>query len=60
MYAVGLSGPGGKEGDRGIDCCRTWKGFDWDTLERLHQKGLDRKSRQQTKSVFLTDEVATR
>ncbi|WP_249127227.1 hypothetical protein [Bradyrhizobium sp. U87765 SZCCT0110] len=26
----------------------------------MHQKGLDRKSRQQTKSVFLTDEVATR
>jgi Domain of unknown function (DUF6429) len=30
---------------------RAWKGFDWDTLDRLHRKGVNK-----AKSVVLTDE----
>jgi hypothetical protein len=33
---------------------RAWKGFDWDTLDRLHRKGLIGVNK--AKSVVLTDE----
>lgn len=35
---------------------RAWKGFDWDTLDRLHAKGLISHPRTSAKSVVLTDE----
>jgi len=35
---------------------RAWKGFDWDTLGRLHQKGLIGDPVGKTKSVALTEE----
>ena len=35
---------------------RAWKGFDWDTLDRLHAKGLIGKPANQAKSVDLSDE----
>jgi hypothetical protein len=41
------------DGDR----VRAWKGFDWDTLGRLHQKGLISDPRSKAKSVVLSDEA---
>ncbi|WP_237212779.1 DUF6429 family protein [Ruegeria lacuscaerulensis] len=38
------------------DECRAWKGFDWDALDRLHQKGLILDPVGKAKSVVLTDE----
>ncbi len=38
------------------DYCRAWKGFDWDTLNRLYEKGLIDNPRNKNKSVVLTDE----
>lgn len=35
---------------------RVWKGYDWDILERLHEKGLITNPVGKTKSFFLTDE----
>jgi hypothetical protein len=35
---------------------RAWKGFDWDTLDRLHRKGLIGNQVNKAKSVVLTDE----
>ena len=35
---------------------RAWKGFDWDTLDRLHAKGLISDPRTKSKSILLTDE----
>src|SRR5688500_11475349 len=35
---------------------RAWKGFDWDTLDRLHRKGLIGDPVNKAKSVVLTDE----
>ena len=35
---------------------RAWKGFDWDTLDRLHRKGLIANPVNKAKSVVLTDE----
>ena len=35
---------------------RTWKGFDWDALERLHARGLIADPVNKAKSVILTDE----
>ena len=37
------------------DGFRAWKGHDWDTLERLHQKGMIDNPRGKAKSVVLTD-----
>lgn len=34
---------------------RAWKGFDWDALGRLHQKGLIDNPATKTKSVMLSD-----
>ena len=39
---------------------RAWKGFDWDSLERLHSKGLIASPRGTAKSVVLTDEGLAR
>jgi hypothetical protein len=38
------------------DGTRAWKGFDWDTLNRLHAKGFISDSVSKAKSVILTDE----
>ena len=35
---------------------RAWKGHDWDTMERLHAKGLISDPKSKTKSVVLSDE----
>jgi hypothetical protein len=35
---------------------RAWKGFDWDTLGRLHEKGMIGNPVGKAKSVALTDE----
>ena len=36
---------------------RAWKGFDWDTLDRLHEKGLISDPKRKAKSVALSDEA---
>ncbi len=38
------------------DGVRAWKGFDWHTLDRLHEKGLIDNPRGKTKSVVFTEE----
>lgn len=35
---------------------RAWKGFDWDVLNRLHEKGMIADPVNKAKSVVLTDE----
>lgn len=35
---------------------RAWKSFDWDALNRLHERGLISDPINKTKSVVLTDE----
>ncbi|MFP7675818.1 DUF6429 family protein [Marivita sp. S0852] len=35
---------------------RAWKGFDWDSMERLHEKGLISDPVGKARSVWLTDE----
>ena len=35
---------------------RAWKGFDWDTLDRLHEKGFIGDPKNKAKSVWLTQE----
>ena len=37
------------------DDFRAWKGFDWDVLDRLHQKGMIGNPVGKTKSVVFTD-----
>lgn len=39
---------------------RAWKGFDWDSLDRLHALGLIANPKSKAKSVVLTDEGARR
>ena len=36
--------------------CRTWKGFDWDVMRRLHEKGYITDPVSKTKSVVFTEE----
>jgi len=36
---------------------RAWKGFDWDALDRLHEKGLISNPKSRAKSVVLSDEA---
>lgn len=36
---------------------RAWKGFDWDTLDRLHEKGLISDPKSKAKSVVLSDKA---
>jgi uncharacterized protein DUF6429 len=38
------------------DGFRAWKGFDWDTMDRLHQKGLIDNPVNKTKSVALSED----
>jgi hypothetical protein len=38
------------------DGSRAWKGFDWETMNRLHQKGFISDPVGKAKSVVLTDE----
>ena len=38
------------------DGARAWKGHDWDTLDRLHRKGLILNPANKAKSVVLTEE----
>ena len=38
------------------DGCRTWKGFDWDAMDRLHAKGLISDPVGKAKSVMFTEE----
>lgn len=35
---------------------RSWKGHDWDVMNRLHEKGWIDNPKGKAKSVFLTDE----
>lgn len=35
---------------------RTWKGFDWDAMDRLHQKGMISDPVGKAKSVVFTEE----
>jgi len=37
-----------------LDDVRAWKGFDWDTLDRLHKKGLISNPIGKAKSVAFT------
>jgi hypothetical protein len=39
---------------------RTWKGFDWDSLDRLHAKGLISDPKGKAKSVVLSEEGMAR
>ena len=36
--------------------CRAWKSFDWDSMNRLHEKGLIENPVNKAKSVILTEE----
>ncbi|HYA99434.1 MAG TPA: DUF6429 family protein [Ktedonobacteraceae bacterium] len=38
------------------DYYRSWKGFDWETLDRLYEKGWIENPRSKAKSVLLTEE----
>jgi hypothetical protein len=38
------------------DGCRAWKGFDWDALDRLYEKGLIENPANKAKLVVLTSE----
>ena len=38
------------------DSDRAWKGFDWETLDRLYEKGWIENPRSKAKSVVLTEE----
>jgi hypothetical protein len=35
---------------------RAWKSFDWDTMDRLHEKGLITDPKKKAKSVGVTEE----
>ncbi len=47
MYLVSFSDP---------PASRAWKGFDWGTLDRLHEKGYIADPKSKARSVVLTDE----
>ena len=38
------------------DGCRTWKGFDWDVMNRLHEKGYISDPVGKAKSVMFSEE----
>lgn len=44
-----------RDGDR-----RAWKGFDWDTMDRLYEKGWIGDPKSKAKSVWISDEGAER
>ena len=35
---------------------RAWKGFDWDSMDRLYEKGFIHDPKRKTRSVILTEE----
>ena len=35
---------------------RAWKGFDWDAMDRLHEKGFISDPKSKAKSVIMTEE----
>ncbi len=37
------------------DGCRAWKGFDWDAMDRLYEKGYITNPRDKAKSVVFTE-----
>lgn len=39
------------------DAVRAWKGFDWETLNRLHEKGLISDPKSKAKSVILSEKA---
>jgi hypothetical protein len=39
------------------DAVRAWKSFDWDTLYRLHEKGLISDPKSKAKSVILSEKA---
>jgi len=39
---------------------RTWKGHDWDAMNRLHEKGYISDPKSKAKSVVMTEEGAKR
>lgn len=39
---------------------RTWKGFDWDALDRLHDRGYIADPKSKAKSVVMTEEGLAR
>jgi hypothetical protein len=39
---------------------RAWKGFDWDSMDRLHERGFISDPRTKTKSVVFTEEGLAR
>ena len=39
------------------DAVRAWKGFDWDTLDRLHEKGFISDPKSKAKSVILSSKA---
>jgi Domain of unknown function (DUF6429) len=41
------------------DVDRAWKGFDWETMNRLHEKGFISDPRGKAKSVAFTEEQAS-
>jgi hypothetical protein len=41
--------------DHGVT--RAWKGFDWDSLDRLHARGLISDPKSKAKSVLLSEEA---
>jgi hypothetical protein len=41
-----------------VEAGRSWKGFDWDSLNRLYERGLISNPKSKAKSVELSDEGA--
>ena len=46
--------------DEDESTARAWKGFDWDTMNRLHEKGFISDPVSKAKSVILTTEGCKR
>jgi hypothetical protein len=43
---------------KGREGTRAWKGFDWETMNRLHEKGYISNPKSKAKSVAVSDEGA--
>jgi hypothetical protein len=43
-----------------LGAVRTWKGYDWEVMNRLHEKGMISDPRSKAKSVIFSDEGAKR
>ena len=44
--------------EKSKESTRAWKGFDWDTMNRLHEKGYIGDPKSKAKSVALSEEGA--